>query len=54
MEQWQQFQVMAVQLVPSRGAILLTVALQGWQSALQNRRPVNIGQQRHCAWIRRP
>ena len=44
MEQWQQFQVMASQLVPSRGAILLTVTSQGWQDALQKSRPVNIGQ----------
>ena len=29
MEQWQQFQVMAPQAVPSKGAILLTVTLHG-------------------------
>ena len=44
MEQWQQFQPMAPQLVPSRGAILLTVTSQGQQRALQKSRPVNIGQ----------
>ena len=44
MEQWQQFQLMAPQLVPSRGAILLTMTSQGRQSALQKSRPVNIGQ----------
>ena len=43
MEQWQQFQVMPPQLVPSRGAILLTVTSQGRQSALQKSRPVYIG-----------
>ena len=48
MEQWQQFQVMAPQLVPSRGTILLTVTSQGRQSALQKNRPVYIGQWRHC------
>ena len=35
MEQWQQFQVMAPQLVPSRGTILLTVTSQGWENSLQ-------------------
>ena len=35
MEQWQQFQVMAPQLVPSSSAILLTMTLQSWQNALQ-------------------
>ena len=34
MEQWEQFQVMAPQLVPPRGAILLTVTSQGQQNAL--------------------
>ena len=29
MKQWQQFQVMATQLLPSRGAILLTMTSQG-------------------------
>ena len=33
MEQWQQFQVMAPQLVPSRDTILLTVTLQVRQNA---------------------
>ena len=51
MEQWLQFQVMAPQLVPYRGTILLTVTSQGWQNALQKSRPVNTGQQRHCAWM---
>ena len=44
MEQWQQYQVMAPQLVPSTGAILLTMTSQGRQNALQKSRPVNIGQ----------
>ena len=44
MEQWQQFQVLAPQLVLSRGAILLTVTLQGWQNALQKSRLVHTGQ----------
>ena len=44
MEQWQQFQLMDPQLVPSRGAILLTMTSQGRQSDLQKSRPVNIGQ----------
>ena len=44
MEQRQQFQLMDPQLVPSRGAILLTVTSQGQQSALQKSRLVNIGQ----------
>ena len=43
MEQWRQFQFMAPQLVPSRGAILLTVTSQGWQNILQKSKPVNIG-----------
>ena len=51
MEQWQQFQVMASQLVPTRDTILLTVTSQGQQSALQKSRPVNIGQYRYCVWI---
>ena len=37
--------------VLSRGAILLTVTSQGQQNALQKSRPVNIGQQKHCAWM---
>ena len=37
------------QLVPSVGAILLTVTSQGWQNALQKSRPAHIGQWRHCA-----
>ena len=44
MEQLQQYQAMAPQLVHSRGAILLTVTSQGQQNALQESRPVNIGQ----------
>ena len=44
MEQWQQFQFMVPQLVPSRDAILLTVAPQGQQTLHQKSRPVNIGQ----------
>ena len=44
MEQWQQYQVMAPELVPSIGAILLIVTSQGRQNALQKSRPVNIGQ----------
>ena len=37
------------QLVPSIGDILLTVASQGWQNALQKSRPAHIGQWRRCA-----
>ena len=37
MEQWQQFQDMAPQLVPT---ILLTVTSQGRQNPLQKNRPV--------------
>ena len=44
MEQWQQFQMMAPQLVPSRDAVLLTITSQGQQNALQKSRPVSIGQ----------
>ena len=36
------------QLVPSTGAILLTVTSQGRQNALQKSRPTHIGQYRHC------
>ena len=38
------------QLVPSIGAILLTVTSQGQQNALQKSRPAHIGQWRHCAY----
>ena len=44
MEQWQQYQVMAPQLVTSARAILLTVISQGQQNTLQKSRLVNIGQ----------
>ena len=44
MEQWQQFQVMAPQLVPYGSTVLLTMTSQGQQDALQKSRPVNIGQ----------
>ena len=45
MEQWQQYQVMAPQLVPSTGTILLTLISQGRQNALvQKSRPASIGQ----------
>ena len=44
MEQWKQFQVMAPQLVPSSGAILLNRDITWWQNTLQKSRPVNIGQ----------
>ena len=44
MDQWQQYQVMAPQLVTSTRAILLTVTSQGQQNTLQISRPVNIGQ----------
>ena len=40
----QQFQVMAPQLVPPRGTILLTMTSQVWPNALHKRRPANIGQ----------
>ena len=36
-------------LVPSIGAILLTVTSQGRQNALQKSRPAHIGQWRRCA-----
>ena len=32
MKQWQQFQIMATQLLPSRGAILVTMTSQGCMS----------------------
>ena len=44
MEQWWQFQVLAAQLVLSRGTIPLTVTLQGQQNVLQKSRPVHTGQ----------
>ena len=44
MEQWRQLQVLATHLVLSRGAILLTVTLQGRQNSLQKSRPVHTGQ----------
>ena len=37
MEQWEQYQVMAPQLVSSTGAILLTVMSQGRQNSLQKK-----------------
>ena len=40
----EQCQVMAPQLAPSRGAIILAVTSQGRQNALQKSIPVNIGQ----------
>ena len=42
MEQWQQFQVMALQLVPSRDAIILIVTSQGWQNALNKNIPIYV------------
>ena len=44
MEQWQQFQLIALQLVPSRGTIHLIVTSQGQQNTLQKNKPVFIGQ----------
>ena len=44
MEQWQQLQFMAPQLVPSRGTNLLTVTSQSRKDALKKSRPVNIEQ----------
>ena len=44
MEQWQQFQAMSLQLVPSRVSILLIMTSQSWQDALQKSRAENIGQ----------
>ena len=43
MEHWQQFQIMAPQLMPPEGAILLTVTSQDQQNTLQKSRLVNIG-----------
>ena len=53
MEQWQQFQVMASQLVPSRGDILLTVTSQGWQNTRKSDQYFN-AKQKHlgCKKVR--
>ena len=44
MEQWQQFYVVASQLVPFRGAVPLTMTSKGRQDPLQTGTLANIGQ----------
>ena len=40
--QWEQIQLLTAQLVPSMGAIVPAMTLEGQQNALQKSRPVNI------------
>ncbi len=43
-QQWEQFQVPAIQLMPSIGVIITFVVLQGQQNAFQKSRLPHIGQ----------
>ena len=40
--QWEQIQVLTVQLAPSMGPIVPAVTLESWKNALEKSKPVNI------------